>query len=336
MTATAGFLRESEPGYIAHTDLSAPFVTKLHYLDATMFLAETATPAALHMAEATRCLTGPEHRNETAYQQASRTSQTFQSACAQRPKLQRQWAAYVQCAGAIDDGVIELLRHLDWNHLGNACVVDVRCHAPIGCDVISFKLMANAQVNTDSTEIATTLAEIYPNLRLIVQMSERALPTVDTKDLNPRIALQKRKPGAPQTVKDAAVYIARFRSPASSVSYQSLSQSILSELRAHVGILSTNTSATLLLAPCLLPKPGTVAVHVEAAARIRDLSLLQLINEGEMAINELNEIVTGFRDSMGQLTVVNKLQLPNTATVAVGVKYQPYGEGHLEVSQAII
>lgn len=47
MTATAGFLCEPQPGYISHSPLSAPFITDLSYLDATMFLAGTVAPAAL-------------------------------------------------------------------------------------------------------------------------------------------------------------------------------------------------------------------------------------------------------------------------------------------------
>ena len=54
MTATAGFLYKPWPGHVAHTALSATFVTNLAFLDATMFLAETAAPTAMHMAMATQ------------------------------------------------------------------------------------------------------------------------------------------------------------------------------------------------------------------------------------------------------------------------------------------
>jgi hypothetical protein len=104
-TVTAGFLHEPQPGHIAHTALSAPFVTKLSYLDAAIFLAETAAP--------------------TAYTLAFSTSQTFQSACEQQTRLQRQWSAYRRCMGDMDDSLTELLSQLDWRSLGNACIVDV-------------------------------------------------------------------------------------------------------------------------------------------------------------------------------------------------------------------
>lgn len=127
MTATAGFLHEPQPGHIAHTALSAPFVTKLSYLDAAMFLTEIGAPVAMQMAAATQRhghgqSAGP---SKSAYALAFNTSQTFQSACEQRPKLQRQWSAYLRCAGEMGDSVTELLNQLDWRSLGNACIVDV-------------------------------------------------------------------------------------------------------------------------------------------------------------------------------------------------------------------
>lgn len=125
MTATAGFLRESQPGHIAHTALSAPFVTKLFYLDAAMFLAETAAPVALQMAATTQRHGNSDRPSESAYALAFSTSQTFQAACEQRTKLQRQWSAYLRCAGDMGDSVTELLSRLDWRSLGNACIVDV-------------------------------------------------------------------------------------------------------------------------------------------------------------------------------------------------------------------
>lgn len=125
MTATAGFLREPQPGHIAHTALSAPFVAKLFNLDAAMFLAETAAPTALKMAAATQRHGQSDSPSESAYSLTFNTAQTFQSACEQRTKLQRQWSAFLRCAGDREDSVTELLSQLDWHNLGNACIVDV-------------------------------------------------------------------------------------------------------------------------------------------------------------------------------------------------------------------
>lgn len=135
MTATAGFLHEPQPGHVEHTALSAPFVTKPSFLDAAMFLAETAAPTALQMAVATQRYGHSSRPSETAYNLAFNTSLPFQSACEQRSKLQRQWPAYLRYAGDVDDSVTEVLTRLDWLSLGNACIVDVSLRASQISDV---------------------------------------------------------------------------------------------------------------------------------------------------------------------------------------------------------
>ncbi|KAH8810947.1 hypothetical protein F5884DRAFT_875917 [Xylogone sp. PMI_703] len=316
MTATAGFLQEPQPGFLAHTALSAPFVTNLSYLDATMFLAETAAPAALHMAAATQQHALLDSSNDSPYTIAFKTSQTFQSACNKRTKLQRQWSAYRWCAGDMDDSVTELLRQLNWRSLGNACIVDV-------C--------------AQSTAAALALAEIYPLLHFIVQLSEPtqndniALDSGMAEDLSCRITIQKRTPTAPQTVKDAAVYILRPTD-----SSQSPWTELLAELRAHITVLRANASATLILAPRLLPEPGSVDQEVEAKARLRDLFHLQLTNQCEMELADLVEMVNAINDGRGRLVVVSKLRSQNSATVALGVKYQAYAHGLNTVEATII
>ena len=126
MTATTGFLLEPQLGHVAHSPLSAPFVTKPSYLDAAMFLSETAAPTALQMATATQRFGHSQRPNESAYNVAFNTSGTFASAYDQRPKLQRQWPAYLRYGtGDVDASVTDILTRLDWLSLGNAFVVEV-------------------------------------------------------------------------------------------------------------------------------------------------------------------------------------------------------------------
>lgn len=126
MAATAGFLHEPLPGHVAHSALSAPFVKRPSYLDAAMFLSETAAPAALHMVEATQRF-GQSHRpHESAYNVGLNTSITFADMCEQQSKLQRQWPAFVRYAlGDIDSSVTDVLTSFDWPSLGKATVVEV-------------------------------------------------------------------------------------------------------------------------------------------------------------------------------------------------------------------
>lgn len=128
MMAMVGFLQEPEPGQMAHTDLSASFVNRPSHLDAAMFLSETVSPAALHMASITeRHGQQSEDARESGYAVAFNTSQSFQSQCLKRPRLQLQWAAYLRdVTNVVDDGAsIGPLESLDWCSFGDACIVDV-------------------------------------------------------------------------------------------------------------------------------------------------------------------------------------------------------------------
>lgn len=128
MTTIVGFLQEAQPGHIAHTSLSANFVTRPSYLDAALFLAETAAPAALHMQSATKRYGQSSNPSECAYSLAFNTAQSFQATCKQRPKLRRQFPSYFRylSEGSDDNAIaVKLLGRLDWLQLGNARVVDV-------------------------------------------------------------------------------------------------------------------------------------------------------------------------------------------------------------------
>lgn len=187
-----------------------------------------------------------------------------------------------------------------------------------------------------STERARTLAGIYPALRFIVQMvdpdgttnpangCEQSRSTVDG-----RITLQQRMPAGIQAVNDAAVYILHL--PTLS---RSLRSSLQDELNAHLGVLRANPSATMILAPPLLPEPGSVNPDVEAMARLRDLAHQQLTNEFEWELSELIQLVNGTQDSTGRLIVANKLASRNGATAAVSIKYElSCNNGNLQPSR---
>lgn len=122
-----GFLRETSPGEMAHTPLSASFVSKPSHLDAAMFLAETAVPSALHMVANTERHGQSREPRHSAYTMAFNTPQSFQSHCQQRSKLQHQWTAFLRdVTNVVDDwAAVGPLDSIDWSGLGDACVVDV-------------------------------------------------------------------------------------------------------------------------------------------------------------------------------------------------------------------
>jgi len=79
----------------------------------------------------------------------------------------------------------------------------------------------------------------------------------------------------------------------------------------------------IILTTRLLPEPGNIPdPEIEAMARSRDLTLLQLVNEGEMEMVDLLEMIDTVRDSVGKLVVTNKLRSRKNLVVALFVKYQ--------------
>jgi hypothetical protein len=168
------------------------------------------------------------------------------------------------------------------------------------------------------------LAQLHPMLHFIVQearipnWSAHAAPQQDAR------GVQIRELGGPQRVRDAAIYVLNL----GPLPHAVLSTSVLAEVRAHFSVLAANSRATLILAAgLLLPKPGTADAKVEASVRLQDLSLLQLANDRLMEEDELVELVHSVKDGVGRLVVVNRLHLPHTTTVALGVKYQATGHG---------
>ncbi|KAJ0120550.1 hypothetical protein J7T55_015279 [Diaporthe amygdali] len=299
MTATAGFLKESQPGFLAHTSLSAPFVTKLVYLDAAMFLAQTAAPAASMMTAATK-RSQQDHGEETALNLAlgtPGTRETFQSMRRNKPKLQRQWLAHLQCQADPDGCIVELLAQLDWQSLQNAYVVDV-----------SAKSLALAQA----------FAERYPSVHFIVQVDQQAHQMLEQgkaqrrgssfgiSDIDSRITLQTRSPGSLQTVKGAAAYVLNM---ASCSTKSKLRSWILTELEAHLAMLRSNDSVMVLVAPHLIPEAGSTQADVEAAARAHNLLLLQFANEQETEVTELISLIKPAEGAQRQPAIGYKLQL---------------------------
>jgi hypothetical protein len=62
-------------------------------------------------------------------------------------------------------------------------------------------------------------------------------------------------------------------------------------------------------------------------ARVRDLCRLQLLDWYDLEAGELVQLLDGVRDESGRLEVVSTLQSPQSALVALAVKYQAYANG---------
>ena len=126
LMATAGFLREPRAGHVGHSPLSAQFVTEPALLDAAMFLAGTAAPAALKMPLATRRFATSDRADQSAYAAAFDTTVPLASVFELQPRLQRQFDTFLSFVTSDDAaGVRDVVMRVDWASLGNATVVDV-------------------------------------------------------------------------------------------------------------------------------------------------------------------------------------------------------------------
>ncbi|KAL2289811.1 hypothetical protein FJTKL_01123 [Diaporthe vaccinii] len=338
LLATVGFLQEQEPGSVAHTPLSAQFITSQSLLDASVFMAESAVSGALQMPIATQRFGATQGGPAEA---AMNSIRSFQSALRERSRLRRQWSAYLRHAAGLhqeEEEELDVISRLNWSNLGSACIVEV---------------------NARSTSMARSLAERFPSLRLTVQIDDASAPlsqdslwhsgptdidlrdsrdarmesdaeqrnkdnsgTIPSSDANLNVTY--RSAGMPQHVKDAAVYIlhlpaARPR-PSPGGSPATL---VKAELQSYLDLLRTNGSVMLVLTTRLLPEPGSLCgPEVEAVARARDLCMFQLTNEGELELADVLGMIEAVRDNVGRLVVTSQLRSHNNLIVALVVKHQ--------------
>lgn len=126
MMATTGFFCEPRSDHIAHTPMSAAFVSDPGLFDAALFLSSTVVPAALHMPQATRQFPNSERPEESAYHMAFSTSGSSSESLEHQPQLEAQWPAYLHYGTKDEASMIkDVLTRVDWKALGNATVVDV-------------------------------------------------------------------------------------------------------------------------------------------------------------------------------------------------------------------
>ncbi|KAF2111970.1 hypothetical protein BDV96DRAFT_649336 [Lophiotrema nucula] len=289
LMATASFLQEPQPGSIAHTPLSACFVRDPSLLDAALFLAGAAAPTALQMAGGLADV------------------MPFRSVRDGQPKMRRQWRAYLRHASGLlpPEEVAQVLAQLHWSHIdtgeGSTSVVEVGAESVHDC-------------------IVQKLSAQYPALRCLVQIHRtKALFGLHPPDLpgaTPpgRITITHRAPGSPQPIANAAVYILHLPSEDGAV---------VGELKVHLEPLRIGNGLLLVLTSRLLPAHGScVDPDVEADVRSRDLTLSQLLDEGEMDMADLLDQISSVQDGDGRLVVAKQLRSRNGLVVALVVTYQ--------------
>ncbi|KAK3302938.1 uncharacterized protein B0T15DRAFT_486492 [Chaetomium strumarium] len=322
LMATAGFLREPCPGHIAHSPLSAQFVTEPAVLDAALFLSETAAPAALKMPLATKQFAGSEsdRADQSAYAAAFGTDIPFASLFELRPRLQRQFNTYLTFVANDDEASAqEVLMRVDWASLGSITVVDVGAQSPA---------------------TAVSLISLFPALQFVVQSYDPssssnaggappclALGWPAAGSLaSGKITLQKRIAGTTQFVRTAAVYILHLPSPSPSLPWSAVSAHVVSELTTHLDVLRANPGSRIVLTAMVLPPQGTVDAEIEAAARVRDLLLLQLANGRHAERSEVVDLLSTIQDNTGGFVLTDEIRSSTSAFVAWEIRYQAYDD----------
>ena len=349
MTITAGFLQEPEQGYVAHSALSARFVKQPVLLDSAMCLAETLAPSALHMSLATKRHGRTQQNDQCAFNTAFNTKTSFADSVGQRPRLQRQWPSFSRYAIADDEaGVEEVLTSLDWLSLGKATVVDVS----VVSDRPSWGFLQtdrDLQVGAKSTSLARALIGKFPSLSFVVQSEDKSQAnawsrsssstnlcgglstpfssdnglSVMTTQASERLEVQQRAPGSPQAVTNAAVYIVRLGTISPFTPWHVLKAQATAELSTHAEILRKHHGSRLILVARTLPRGDCeVETYVEAMARFRDLSFMQLANVRELETSEVVELLNNVHVEGGSLVVTNELRTKNSAMIAFEATYQ--------------
>ncbi|KAK3629218.1 hypothetical protein LTR56_005094 [Elasticomyces elasticus] len=306
LSATAGFLREVQPGVVAHTDLSAAFSTQLSYLDATLFLSRHITPSALQLTSG--CLTAetaPPGSVGNSSGSLIRTPSRATFDGRDSRILSRQWSAYKNSMVGVDDSASTLLQQIDWKSLGKGVVVYICA--------------------THSRSTSQALLQLSHPLAVINQTYDAASPDIlESSEVDNRLLVQFRSPTELQPVRDAVMYVLQPGLSPSIGSGVASRELLTAELHSHLSVLQANPLAILIVAPTLLPEANSGQVDLEVQARLQDFAHILLNNESAWEVSELMKLVDEVVNMHGRLVVVDRLQSAGCATIALVVQYRLY------------
>ena len=153
MAITNNFLAEPESEQLAHSDLSAAFVTRPELLDWATYMTSTSAPTALQMIEQTETYGSSLAKNETAYNIAMSTPLPFFDHVATSQALTKRFAGYMKNVTTSDGVSIKhLVAGYDWSALGQAKIVDVSIwYCFLGSEKFSPKNRLEGQADTPAS-----------------------------------------------------------------------------------------------------------------------------------------------------------------------------------------
>ena len=126
MAFTFNFLAEPIPGHIAHSGVSAAFISNPTLMDWALFMTSASAMTATKMVEATEKYGSTVSKAETAFNISKNTDLPYFDWLKQDPQMERQFAGYMKNVTASEGlNVTHLVKGFDWASLGECTVVDV-------------------------------------------------------------------------------------------------------------------------------------------------------------------------------------------------------------------
>ncbi|KAH0120427.1 hypothetical protein KCU60_g884, partial [Aureobasidium melanogenum] len=306
IAAMAGFLREPKPGHVVHSALSAQFVLEPFSLDALLFISDVVNPTSMQMTRATKTYGETQNPDRTPYQLVFHTTPDS----VVDTKLRRQHAAFGRLSAY--NYVTDLSSIYDWHSLGAGIVVEV-CARSVDTIAALPRLSEELEFIVQTND-----SRMYDHMTLLSRSDQESrssatplntitLPTSAGRDNpTPRVKVQYRTDGGPQTVQGATVYLCYIPPPSVTRNVEQVLAELDAELRSHYSVLRGCSNATMVVVMHLLPDPGVLSGHVEANLRALDILLHQLTNQRLLKEQDVLNVLGQIRDSTGRLVLVEK------------------------------
>ncbi|KAK6851733.1 S-adenosyl-L-methionine-dependent methyltransferase [Apiospora arundinis] len=284
MSMTTGLFLEETPQHVSHSATSGLFATSEDHRTWAAYATDVLAPVAAGMAGAHERWpfvdgTSEKKRTQTAYNVAFGHNLSFFDRLGRDPALHKQFAGYMR-ALATNPGthIRHLVDGLEWGRNPNATIVDVGGSTGHSC---------------------IALAQAYPDLQFVVQDlpevvegGPKILAGVPDASITSRIQYQAHSFFEPNPVVGADFYLLRL------ILHDWGAEDCVRILRAIVPAMrSTNRSrsrdsgSTIVIMDSVLPAPGSVPRSVERVVRVRDLTMTQVFNSQERAIEDWEAIL---------------------------------------------
>ncbi|KAK8848902.1 bikaverin cluster-O-methyltransferase [Apiospora arundinis] len=298
MSMTTGLFLEETPQHVSHSATSALFAASEDHRTWAAYATDVLAPVAAGMAEAHERWpfvdgSSEKKRTQTAYNVAFGHNLSFFDRVGQDPALHKQFAGYMR-ALATNPGthIRHLVDGLEWGRHPNATVVDVGGSTGHSC---------------------IALTQAYPDLQFVVQDlpevvegGPKILAGVPDASITSRIQYQAHSFFEPNPVVGADFYLLRL------ILHDWGAEDCVRILRAIVPAMrSTNrnrsrdSGSTIVIMDSVLPAPGSVPRSVERVVRVRDLTMTQVFNSQERAIEDWEAILEK-ADPRLEITAVSK------------------------------